>query len=364
MAATFTRGQRIMNKLAGALVGSAVVTVLGAGAGSAQTPPGPYVNLGIGANYLQGATVTGPAFGSTTLNYNVGPVGVAAAGWALGNGLRAELEFGYRHSEAKNVTLPSGVTTTTSAGLNANVSTMSYMVNGLYDFSTGTPWSPHLGAGVGVANVRVNNIGHVTPFAFQAIAGIDYAISKNLRVGLDYRFLGTDSLNFNKGLPLTSRSNYYDHAVLLALRWSFGAPSPAPAAAAVPAVAPAPPPPRAETPPPAPQTFDVYFDFNKSTLTPAAHEIVRQAAAAAKQGATAHLNLVGHTDTVGSTNYNDALSLRRAEAVRAELVRDGVASDQIATSGRGESDLAVPTADNVRNPRNRRVVIVVQQPGT
>ncbi len=306
--------------------------------------------------------MTGPAFGSTTLNYNVGPVGVAGAGWAFGNGLRAELEFGYRHSDAKNITLPGGATAATST----NVSTMSYMVNGLYDFSTGTPWSPHLGAGVGVANVRVNNIGHATPFAFQAIAGIDYAISKNLRVGLDYRFLGTDALNFNQGLPLTSRSNYYDHAVLLALRWSFGAPSPPPAAATVPAVAPAPPPPRAETPPPppAPQTFDVYFDFNKSTLTPAAREIVQRAAAAAKQGGVAHLNLVGHTDTVGSTNYNDALSLRRAEAVRAELVRDGVANDQIATSGRGESDLAVPTADNVRNPRNRRVVIMVQQPGT
>ena len=216
MVATFTRGQRIMKKLAGALVGSAVATALGAGAVSAQTPPGPYVNLGVGANYLQGLSVTGPAFGTGSLNYNVGPVGVAAAGWALGNGLRAELEFGYRHSDAKSATLTS------------NVSTMSYMVNGLYDFSTGTPWSPHLGAGVGVANVRVNNIGHVSPFAFQAIAGIDYAISRNLRVGVDYRFLGTDSLNFNKGLPLTSRSNYYDHAVLLALRWSFGAPSPPP----------------------------------------------------------------------------------------------------------------------------------------
>ena len=71
----------------------------------------------------------------------------------------------------------------------------------------------------------------------------------------------------------------------------------------------------------------------------------------------------GHTDTVGTDSDNVALSKRRAGAVRTELSHDGVSGKLISTSGVGENDLAVPTAQNVNEPRNRRVEITVQAPG-
>ncbi|TBR25145.1 MAG: OmpA family protein, partial [Reyranella sp.] len=65
-------------------------------------------------------------------------------------------------------------------------------------------------------------------------------------------------------------------------------------------------------------------------------------------------------DTSGSESYNMALSLRRANAVKDALVREGVPATNIAVLGRGEQGLLVQTGDNVREPQNRRVEIVVQ----
>jgi outer membrane protein OmpA-like peptidoglycan-associated protein len=70
--------------------------------------------------------------------------------------------------------------------------------------------------------------------------------------------------------------------------------------------------------------------------------------------------VVGHTDLVGTDPFNDALGLQRAEVVRAALVRLGVPSGDIRTVSRGKRQPAVPTADGVAEPRNRRVEIVVR----
>jgi outer membrane protein OmpA-like peptidoglycan-associated protein len=69
------------------------------------------------------------------------------------------------------------------------------------------------------------------------------------------------------------------------------------------------------------------------------------------------VKLVGHADRSGSDTYNQALSLRRANAVKGALVREGVSESMIAVDGRGESEPMVPTADGVREPQNRRVNI-------
>ena len=68
----------------------------------------------------------------------------------------------------------------------------------------------------------------------------------------------------------------------------------------------------------------------------------------------------GHTDTSGPEAYNMALSLRRANAVKDALVRNGVPAQAITVIGRGEQGLLVQTADGVREPQNRRVEIVIQ----
>jgi OmpA-OmpF porin, OOP family len=118
--------------------------------------------------------------------------------------------------------------------------------------------------------------------------------------------------------------------------------------------------PPAPPPPPAPRNFLVFFDFDKSTLTPRALDIVKEAATVAKSGQNARVTCTGHTDTAGPANYNMALSLRRASTVKDALVREGVPATAISVVGKGETALLVNTKDGVREPQNRRVEIVVQ----
>jgi iron complex outermembrane recepter protein len=136
------------------------------------------------------------------------------------------------------------------------------------------------------------------------------------------------------------------------LKYKFGgAPEEAPA-------------PEAYVPPPVvapaavPHSYLVFFDFNKSDLTPQATQIVDQAAANAGPAKVTQLTVTGHTDTVGSDAYNMRLSRRRAESVAAQLEKDGIASSEIQIVAKGKRDLLVPTADGVKEPQNRRVQIV------
>ena len=121
-----------------------------------------------------------------------------------------------------------------------------------------------------------------------------------------------------------------------------------------------PPPPPSQATVPAVRNFLIFFDFDRSSLTPRAQAIVREAAQVAKAGRYARITCTGHTDTAGSNSYNLALSLRRANTVKDALVREGVAANSIAVVGRGEEMLLVQTRDGVREPQNRRVEIVMQ----
>jgi outer membrane protein OmpA-like peptidoglycan-associated protein len=88
-------------------------------------------------------------------------------------------------------------------------------------------------------------------------------------------------------------------------------------------------------------------------------QTIQQAAAQAKAGRSTRIDVTGHADRAGSDAYNMALSLRRANAVKDQLVREGIAASQIAVVGRGESQPLAPTAAGVREPQNRRVEIVL-----
>jgi outer membrane protein OmpA-like peptidoglycan-associated protein len=107
-------------------------------------------------------------------------------------------------------------------------------------------------------------------------------------------------------------------------------------------------------------SFMVFFDWDRSNLSAQALQTIKQAAAAFKAKGNARITATGHTDTSGPENYNMALSLRRANAVKDALVREGVPATAIAVVGRGEQGLLVPTPDGVREPQNRRVEIVIQ----
>ena len=106
----------------------------------------------------------------------------------------------------------------------------------------------------------------------------------------------------------------------------------------------------------------VYFDFDRATLDQEAIATVEAAAAEYAETGAMSVSIVGHTDTVGSRAYNEALSRRRAEAVAAALAERGVPRDELVLAWRGERDLAVETRDGVREPLNRRAEISLAEP--
>lgn len=105
------------------------------------------------------------------------------------------------------------------------------------------------------------------------------------------------------------------------------------------------------------KTFIVFFDFNKANLTEPAQAVVSEAVRAAKTNGFVRVQITGHTDTVGSDQYNQKLSVSRAQAVKDEMVREGMDGSAITVQGRGFHDLLVPTGPGVREPQNRRAVI-------
>jgi iron complex outermembrane receptor protein len=166
-------------------------------------------------------------------------------------------------------------------------------------------------------------------------------------------------VNYN---PTYAQSGIVGRFFRLGMTYKIGAPTKplpvAPAVAPTPVAPPPPPPPAAK--PEAQREFQVFFDFDKSNITEAAASVIKAAADVVKSGGVAHVTVTGHTDTVGSAKYNQALSERRAAAVKATMVSDGVDGGEITTVGVGKTGLLVPTADGVREPQNRRAVIDLQ----
>jgi OOP family OmpA-OmpF porin len=107
----------------------------------------------------------------------------------------------------------------------------------------------------------------------------------------------------------------------------------------------------------APKDYLVFFDWNKSTLTPEARKIIADAVAYGKSIGAKTVKVTGYTDRSGTAQYNLGLSVRRADAVEAEMAKLGVPPTSIKVGGKGEEDPLVPTADGVREPQNRRAAI-------
>jgi opacity protein-like surface antigen len=299
----------------------------------AQTPAsGFYIGVEGGLNWLLNTTVA---------NVSVTP----QTGWAVGGvigydfvGPRVELEGVYR-SNNTNINIP-------GSALTNEVGQLAIMANLLYDFVPGGVITPYIGAGAGVAFVDSNQSLGSTQFAYQGILGISWNVDTNFRVNLDGRYYGTTNPTVNTiccGNQSWTNNNF---SVMLGLQLKFGPPS---------AVAPPPPP-----PPPTAPSYMVFFDWDRSNLSAQAVATIKQASDTFKARGFARITATGHTDKSGPEAYNMALSLRRANAVKDQLVRDGVPATAITVIGRGESQPLVPTADGVREPQNRRVEIVLQ----
>jgi outer membrane protein OmpA-like peptidoglycan-associated protein len=349
------------------LIGVSVIglTAGAAPAARAQSQPttGFYIGGAAGANIEEDNRFRNGG-GNSTDSYKLGYAGTLAFGYGLGNGLRLEIEPGYRNNAVDRVN---------GRPADSRMQTVTVMGNVLYDlYQIQTPWfplTPHVGAGVGFAHVwdrsvapSGNNVsGDTSRLAFQAIGGLDYSLTPNQKVGVDYRYMVVHDASFPTVAGGSAHAgDLNNHTVLATYRYEFNTPAAPPPPPAQPTAAVTPPPP---PPAPAMHPYEVYFEFDRATLTPDARQVVQQAAQNALRGNATQIVATGHTDTVGTGSYNLALSRRRAGVVRAELIRDGLSGNLISTSGVGENDLAVQTGPNVNEPRNRRVEINVQAPG-
>ncbi len=106
--------------------------------------------------------------------------------------------------------------------------------------------------------------------------------------------------------------------------------------------------------------YIVFFDWDESTLNAGANAILDSAAEEAQGRSLTSIDLVGHTDTSGPRDYNQKLSMRRANAVRDAMVQRGIAPNMLSVNHRGENELLVDTPDGVREPANRRTEITFQ----
>ena len=107
-------------------------------------------------------------------------------------------------------------------------------------------------------------------------------------------------------------------------------------------------------------SFTLYFVEGADELTEESKRVLETVLEDLKGRKVADVLVVGHTDTVGTHPFNDALALQRAEAIRRALIERGVAPGDVTAVGRGKRELLVQTPDGVAEPRNRRVEIVVR----
>jgi outer membrane protein OmpA-like peptidoglycan-associated protein len=322
-----------------------------------------YVGAGGGVNFLNSTDISGNGVNSKA-DSNMGWGALARGGYDYGNGVRTELELNYRSNSIDQID-----------GVDASGSTKAeaVMLNLLYEFDTDIPLKPYVGGGLGYAHVHYDSYASGGPVllddsdnkvAYQGIAGANWEFNSNLAAFADYRYfaLSGPSATLVNGIDVDTE--YKAHTVMIGLRWKFNKPAPAPMAAApvaekkvMPVEAPPPPPePKAEIP----RNFIVFFDFDKSDITPEANRILLEASGYAKQAKVTHIIATGHADRAGPTKYNQALSERRAKAVMSMLVGMGIPKSEIAIFGKGETQPLVPTADGVREPQNRRVEIVLE----
>jgi outer membrane protein OmpA-like peptidoglycan-associated protein len=337
--------------------------VLAPAAAFADATPGWYVGAGLGMGFSEDSTGHTPA-GNRTITYDdPNTAAYGGGGYAWNNGFRAEGEVFYDNAAVDKVGGANG---------NGHLSNLDFFANGLYDFKTGMMFTPYVGAGAGLALVTGKNIGvqanggtisesdHAS-FAYQGIVGAAAQLDHNWAVTADYRYIDAMAPALDRSGGGRSRTTDASHNILIGLRYSFDKPeevlpvastvAPRPVARPAPAVA----------APKAQASYVVFFDFDKTDLTPEAQRILASAAEDYKNNGYAKIVVSGNTDTVGSDKYNDKLSLKRAKVVKAELVRLGINAKAIATHAHGKKDLLVKTPDGKREVRNRRTEIVLSK---
>ncbi|MDH5189113.1 MAG: OmpA family protein [Rhodospirillaceae bacterium] len=309
---------------------------------------GYYVGVGVGAASPTDKNISGVNSGK--INFDNSLMGSVSLGYNYASPWRGEVELSRRGG---NVDTVSGV-----AG-SGEVLATGIMANALYDFNSIGSIKPYVGAGLGFAKINLNS---VKPFgavsyndsdnalAYQGIVGASYKIKDNLDFFTDYRYLGTQGIDVTSSAGNAGSFNYRSHAIMVGLRFAFGETKSAPREATESKIS---------ATYDLPLTYLVFFDWDKSDITPEAGAIIKTAAANAGEMGVVRLVLTGHADTSGPKNYNLALSKKRADAVSSSFLNMGFKQGEISVLAKGEEDPLIATGDGVREPQNRRVEIVI-----
>ena len=344
-----------------ALAGVAALALTGPAAASDAT--GWYLGVAAGYDHMGNIKVrdieetTPPTETDDIIGTKDGGLFTGTFGYKFHDHIRFEGEIGWSSHSIDTTT----IYPFTYAG---HTNTLSSLANVFYDYPLSEKWTLSIGAGGGIGrnwtDISDGSIaladGSRDGFMWQGDVGMAYSLTHNLDITVDWRYR---SLSVNKDYPTSFEyctnlcvldsvkvTELNDQAVLVGLRWYLeSAPPPPP-----------PPPPPVVAPPPV-KTFIVFFDFNKSNLTAEALSVVQEAVKVAKANGFVKVMVTGHTDTVGSDSYNQGLSVRRAEAVKDEMTREGMDGSTISIEGKSFHDPLVPTGPGVREPQNRRAVI-------
>lgn len=292
-------------------------------------------------------------------------------------GFRLETEVGYRKATVDGYTSSVVTPASPSAGFvgagsygnaGGSSSALSFMLNGLLDFGPDDGIQGFIGGGVGVARVKAQYAlnrradflnDSDTVFAYQGLAGIRAPLTDHIDATLKYRFFNAENVKLVDTANRVFDGRYRSHSILGGVTYNFGEP------AAPPPPPPAPAPePMAPPPPPAPVEvvcspgpFIVFFEWDKSDITPEAASILDNAVTQYQSCGNAQVMIAGFTDKSGAASYNVGLSQRRADAAKAYLSSHAIPEGVISTEAFGETRPRVETADGVREVQNRRVEV-------
>lgn len=208
------------------------LVMVGLAASISQAAVGPYLSLQAGGTWLEDADIEYDGVPSSVFSeeaefdtgYNVG----AALGYDYGPA-RLEAEIAYRQNDFDSFSgqfLGAGF----KSSADGDVDATSFMVNAYWDFESGSPVTPYLGAGAGFANVSYNDVrddlgdfvdDDDNVFAYQLAAGIGFEIDPNLTFDLGYRYFTTDDPEVRDSFGDTFETEYKSHNVSLGLRMTF-----------------------------------------------------------------------------------------------------------------------------------------------
>jgi outer membrane protein OmpA-like peptidoglycan-associated protein len=336
--------------LASAMALSAYTLSTSAEAG--HRPQGWYVGIEAGGTWMNDTDIDSSVLKTEIeVDFDDGLAILGEIGYRWENNWRLELELGSRHNDVDCFSVNGAACSLT--GL-SDVSQFSQMVNLIHDIDITERTAFSVGIGLGGNFIDADGVGLTDDddysFAAQAIFQLSHELSDRIDLVLSYRFMTSDDPEFRHNIYQTMEMETESHTVSVGLRFDLEADAMEP----MPVVASEPPPAAAL---PEPKQFIVFFGFNKSSLSKEARNIVREAASAAMQQGYVTILVTGHTDTVGSSKYNETLSARRAANVKKALVTEGIPASGITASGKGESMLMVQTGDREMEPRNRRAEI-------